>query len=172
MEAGRREVGQALIDECKYRLLDESVPRLEKCLSLLGPDEIWFRPNPETVSVGNLVLHLCGNVTQWILSGLGGKRDERVRDLEFEEKGPLPVETLHRRLRDTMAETRAVLDRLDPATLLEPRRVQGFDQSAVGILVHVVEHFSYHVGQVSYTVKSRKSIDLGYYAGADLNRTD
>jgi uncharacterized damage-inducible protein DinB len=135
----------------------------------LTDEEIWSRPNAETVSVGNLVLHLCGNARQWICAGLGGEPDHRVRSEEFAEQGPLSraalVETLDAMVRDV----EAVLRRVDPASLLEKRPVQIYSESGLSILVHVVEHFSYHVGQMTYFVKSRKAIDMGYYKGAVLD---
>lgn len=163
--------GRALIVEAERRLLGESLPRLEKCLSLLTDEEIWYRPNAETVSVGNLVLHLCGNVRQWILSGLGGQPDRRRRQEEFSEEGPLPTPELLDRLRSTLEEARRVLDALDPENLLRLRPVQAFEESGLSIVVHVVEHFSYHVGQITYYVKSRKAVNLHYYTGVDVDRT-
>ncbi len=161
--------GRALIAESKRRLFKDSMPRIRKCLAELSEEEIWHRPNAEVVSVGNLVLHLCGNVRQNIVSGLGGAPDDRVRDREFAEAGPLPAADLLARLDAVMADVDSALDRLDPESLLDIRRVQGFEESALSILVHVVEHFSYHVGQITYVVKAGKAIDLGYYAGYDLN---
>ena len=165
----RKEIGQALVKECRRRLFDESLPRIKKCLARLSEEEIWYRPNENTVSVGNLVLHLCGNLRQWIISGLGGFEDSRDRPLEFSEVGPISTEELFERLEGTMKEAGIVLDGLETETLLEDRRVQGFDETGLSILIHVVEHFSYHTGQITYHVKSRKNIDLGYYAGMELN---
>jgi uncharacterized damage-inducible protein DinB len=163
--------GRALLAETRRRLLTESVPRLQKCLGLLSEEEIWRRPNAETTSVGNLVLHLLGNVRQYLLSGLGGAPDHRRRSQEFAETGPLPTPELLARLDALVAEVEEVLGRIDPASLLVQRRVQGFEESGLSILVHVVEHFSYHVGQITYVVKSRQAVDLQYYAGKDLNAT-
>jgi uncharacterized damage-inducible protein DinB len=163
--------GRALIAETKRRLIREFPPRIHRSLGQLTEGEIWWRPNAETVSVGNLVLHLIGNVRQNILSGLGGAPDGRRRQTEFDEPGPLPTADLLRRLDELMAEVDVALDGVDPASLLTVRRVQGFEESGLSILVHVVEHFSYHVGQISYFVKARKAVDLGYYAGVDLNVT-
>ena len=160
--------GIALIEESKRRLFDESVPRIKKCLANLSEEEVWRRPNAETVSVGNLVLHLCGNVRQWICTGLGGDPDHRERSAEFDEAGPISTELLVARLDETMADAEHVMDAADPAKLLDMRPVQGFEESGLSILVHVVEHFSYHTGQITYAVKSNKAIDLGYYAGEDL----
>jgi uncharacterized damage-inducible protein DinB len=165
------QLGRALIDEVLFRLYQESLPRLRRCLALLSEDEIWQRPGEASNSVGNLLLHLCGNVGQWIVAGLGDAEDRRRREQEFSQRGPLPRAELERRLTDTMDRARAVIERLDPARLLERRRVQGGDCSALSILVHVVEHFSYHTGQVSYVVKASRDCDLGYYRGRDLNKT-
>ena len=142
--------GRALLRETERRLFDELIPRLHRALSLLSTEEIWRRPNENTPSVGNLVLHLCGNVRQWIGSGIGGAPDIRRRPEEFAEKGPLPKEDLARRIGEMEALARKALVEADPAVLLESRRVQIFQESRLAILVHVVEHFSYHVGQISY----------------------
>jgi uncharacterized damage-inducible protein DinB len=163
--------GRALLAECKRRLIEESQPRIHKCLAQLTEEEIWHRPNDKTVSVGNLVLHLCGNVRQYVLHALGGEpdvRDKKTRQREFDEPGPIPGAELLRRLDELMAEVDACLDGIDPASLLEIRRVQIFDESKLSILVHVVEHFSYHVGQITYYVKSKKAISVGYYAHITL----
>ena len=88
----------AIIEETRRRLFSESVPRLKKCVELLSEAEIWHRPNSHSNSVGNLVLHLCGNVRQWILSGLGREKDSRERQKEFDEKGPVPKAQLLRLL--------------------------------------------------------------------------
>lgn len=167
----KEDLGRELVAECRRRLVEESLPRARKCLSLLSEEDVWHRPNDETASVGNLLLHLSGNVRQWIVSGLGAAPDRRLRQKEFDERGPLPKKELLERLEATLEEACRVLDSLDAASLLERRTVQGFEVSGVSILVHVVEHFSYHVGQITYFTKSRKNVDLKYYGKRDLDRT-
>jgi uncharacterized damage-inducible protein DinB len=159
-----------LIQETRRRLLGESLPRLKRCLDLLEEEEVWLRPNESSNSVGNLVLHLCGNARQWIVSGLGGAVDNRRRSEEFSARGPLPKSYLIELLDALASDIEAVLDRLSEGDLLKVYPVQVFQETGVSILVHVVEHFSYHVGQVGYFVKARKNLDLGYYSGHDLER--
>ena len=156
------------INEVKRRLMQEGVPRIRKCLSLLSEEEIWHRENKYTNSVGNLVLHLCGNVRQWVIAGMGGAEDDRRREEEFAEEGPIPAAELLKRLDQLMAEVEEVLDELPPHSLLDPKQIQGFDENGISVLVHVVEHFSYHVGQITYIVKSSKKVDTAYYGGMDL----
>lgn len=163
------EYGYAVLEEAMRRLFGESLPRIKRCLIHLSEEEVWFRPNEETVSVGNLVLHLCGNVRQWIISCLGGEEDTRDRDSEFSEKGPIPTDELIAKLDETMTEVEAVLTEVDPVALLARVTVQGMEETVLTVIVHVVEHFSYHTGQITYAVKSRIGIDLGYYEGLDLN---
>ena len=163
------ELETALIRECIRRLYDESLLRIRKCLGELTVEEIWARPNEQSNSVGNLVLHLAGNIRQYVIATLGRVPDVRERQAEFDTKGPLPTADLLDRLEKTMAEARTVIERLDPATLLVIHRVQGFQESGLSILVHVVEHFSYHTGQIAYIVKARKNLDLGFYRGKNLD---
>ena len=158
-----------LIAEVKRRLFDESMPRLHKCLDQLTEAEVWQRPNEQSNSIGNLLLHLDGNIRQWVIAGLGGRPDTRRRQAEFDERGPIPKAALLDKLEATMKEVGDTLDALQPETLLAYRDVQTFRESGLSILVHVVEHFSYHVGQISYIVKSRKDIDMGYYEGVKLD---
>jgi uncharacterized damage-inducible protein DinB len=164
-----RNVATALIDEAKHHLLEESLPRLQKAVPLLDDEKLWHRVNEHTNSVGNLLLHLEGNVRQWILGGLGGESDERLREREFSTRGGVGGATLLARMEKTLSEAALVLDRLDPERILGKRRIQGEEVTGLQAIVHVVEHFSYHVGQVTHMVKALENVDLGYYSGRDLD---
>ena len=159
---------EALLEETRRRLFNESFPRLKQCLNTLTEQEIWTKPNANSNSVGNLSLHLCGNARQWIISGLGGAVDERLRQKEFDEKGPIPTSQLIELINQLEHDIEEVLQKLGPADLLKKRQVQTFQETGLSILVHVVEHFSYHVGQITYYVKLRKDIDTGYYKNMTL----
>jgi uncharacterized damage-inducible protein DinB len=158
-----------LIKEVRRRLVEENMPRIKRCLAELSSEEIWYRPNENSNSVGNLVLHLCGNVRQWLLSGLGGYPDHRNRKQEFEERGPFATPILVRHLDELAEEVEKVLKKITAKQLLDPIEVQGFTETGTGILVHVVEHFSYHTGQIAYYVKWRKNINTAFYAGINLD---
>lgn len=164
------EVGRALLAEAERRLFEESLPRLRTCLAELSPEEIWRRPNAHLSAVGNLVLHLAGNARQWIVCGLGGAADHRDRDGEFAATTPLPTAELLAHLEVTMDEVRGVLRTTPPENLLVARPVQAFVESGLAIVVHVVEHFSYHVGQIAFATKLLRDRDLGFYRGVDLTR--
>jgi len=138
----------------------------------MSEQEVWYRPNSSTVSAGNLVLHLCGNVQQWLISGLGGAPDNRNRQAEFDETGPLPTSELLTHLDDLQLAIQQVLPKLTQTDLTAKLKIQGFEVTGLSVLVHVVEHFSYHVGQVTFMVKSRKDVDTGYYQNLDLDITN
>lgn len=157
--------------EIHRRLIEESIPRAIKCLGMLSEAQIWHRPNASSNSVGNLVLHCCGNARQWVLGTMGGQEDRRERDAEFEEAGPLPTADLVHQLEGLAQELTQVIDALAPEDMTRQYRVQGFDESGIGILIHVAEHFSYHVGQMTYVVKAMTDQPTGYYEGLDLNLT-
>jgi hypothetical protein len=112
------DLGKALIQECKRRLYDESLPRIRQCLAQMSVEEIWARPNEQTVSAGNLVLHLAGNVRQYVIATMGGVPDVRERQAEFDAAGPMPTAELLERLEKTMAEAAGVIDRVDVTRLL------------------------------------------------------
>jgi len=158
----------AIIAETRRRLMGESVPRIKKCLANLSETEIWYRPNEHSNSIGNLVLHLCGNARQWIISGLGEAADHRQRQEEFDERGPVPTEKMLADLDELIVEIEAVLENLSAESLLTLHPVQVFEESGLSILVHVVEHFSYHTGQITYAVKALKDMDMAYYGSLNL----
>ena len=129
---------------------------------------MWQKPNPSSNSMGHLILHLCGNITQYILSGLGGKEDVRERDKEFTSAG-IPVNELLKRLEDTVAEAIKIIQMSTDKELQKVRVVQGYTYSGLAIVFHVVEHYSYHLGQIAYFTKLVLNKDLGFYAGRNLN---
>lgn len=162
---------ELLIADVRRRLIIESTPRILQCLDLLSDDEIWYKHNDNTNSVGNLVLHLCGNVRQYILGGIGRQKDVRERSKEFSEEGPIEKKHLIQWLNTLMEEVGELLSKIKATDLIQDRKVQGFDENVVSILVHVTEHFSYHTGQITYYTKYIKDVDTAYYGGLDLDVT-
>ena len=149
--------------------LEENTPRIEKCLVELSEAEVWQRPNPALNSIGNLILHLCGNITQYAVSSLGSAPDTRDRDAEFAASGGFSKTELLEKLRQTVANAVDSIRNADASELMRVRLVQGFEMSGIGIMVHVCEHYSYHTGQIAFWTKLLKNKDLGFYAGLDLN---
>jgi uncharacterized damage-inducible protein DinB len=150
------------IAQAQNMLKQDYLPRIVTCLDGLSPQQIWWRPNPASNSVGNLVLHLSGNVRQWIISGLGGAADHRQRDTEFAEQGPMPRRVLISRLRKTVTEACRVLDRLTIDDLARAYTIQGFQVTGLEAVFHVTEHFSHHAGQIIQITKMLQGRDLEF----------
>ncbi len=162
------DVSQEFISQSLLRF-NESTPRVITCLDKLSEQQIWQRPNPSSNSVANLVLHLCGNITQYIISSLGGEPDVRRRDEEFSPKEGTSRSELKTLMQSTSDKATGIIASCSEEELLRSRMVQGFEMSGIGIVIHVVEHYSYHTGQISYITKQLLDVDLGYYGELDLN---
>src|SRR5215213_11719625 len=121
------DAAQAFIIQARSFLVEEYLPKIERCLEQLSDDEVWWRGNQESNSIGNLLLHLAGNVRQWIVSGVGGAADARARQSEFDQREGVARGELLGLLRQTLSEVDDVLTGLDPERVLEARRIQGCD---------------------------------------------
>jgi uncharacterized damage-inducible protein DinB len=174
-QEGRHEEGFAQemtsMDDRNSRLfLDFSVDklrqlssRIESCLGELNDEQVWARGGENENAIGNLVLHLCGNVRQWIGSGVGGRTDTRERDKEFSASGGVAAGELGARLRTAVEEAAAVIAALPPGRLAERIVVQKYDVSVLEAIYHVVEHFSMHTGQIIFATKMLTGSDLDFY---------
>ena len=156
-------VGWDFIVHARCRLNEDYFPKLQKCVDLLSEDDLWWRPNDSSNSVGNILLHLCGNLRQWIVHGGGGEVDIRQRPEEFAERGPISKDELMGKLSSILQQVDDTLAKFDPTDLSEPRTVQGFDETCLTIIFHAVEHFAQHLGQIVYITKMRKNIDLKFF---------
>jgi uncharacterized damage-inducible protein DinB len=148
---------------CSIERLKEFRGRIETCLVKLTAEQVWARGSESENAIGNLVLHVCGNVRQWIISGVGGAPDHRQRDAEFAARGGLPVPELLEKLRTTVDEAVAVIDRVTAERLAAPLGIQGYQETGLSAIYHVVEHFSGHTGQIIFATKMLTSEDLGFY---------
>jgi len=157
------EVGEAFIRRSRAYLAGDYLPKIRLSLEVLAGEDLWWRPNPASNSIGNLILHLVGNVRQWVVTGIGGAPDIRKREEEFLAREGLSGPELLARLEAAVASADEVLSRLRPEELLEARVIQGMEVSVLDALYHAVEHFSTHTGQILYLTKLRTGRDLGFW---------
>lgn len=149
--------------------MQENLPRIEKCLNLLSQEEVWQKHNETSNSIANLILHLCGNITQYIHSSLGQQPDYRARDEEFSTTSGLSKKELYIKIETTINEACEIINTCSNEELERRRNVQGFTLTGIGCAIHVSEHLSYHVGQIALLTKLLTNKDLGFYDGQDLN---
>jgi uncharacterized damage-inducible protein DinB len=157
------ETDRLFLDRSREFLAGDYLPKIERSVALLRDEQLWWRANEASNSVGNLVLHLSGNVRQWLVSGLGGAPDARERQLEFDERGPVPRGDLLDGLRAAVREAAEVLDAFDARRLHEPHAIQGREVTAFEAVYHVVEHFAMHTGQIILLAKALAGTDLAFY---------
>lgn len=133
--------------------LTSALGRIKHCLGQLSDAQVWWRSHPSLNSIGNLILHLCGNLRQWVVAGLGGSADVRDRPAEFAERGPIPREELLWRLDAVTAEAVGVLGRLTARQLLDTRRIQGFDVTTLAAIFDSVPHFRGHTQEIVHLTR-------------------
>lgn len=143
--------------------LEQLHGRIQDCLSRLTPEQIWARGSENENAIGNLALHLCGNVRQWIGSGIAGLPDHRRRASEFDARGGIAPAELSQLLSDTVAAAIEIVRDVPCERLAERIQPQGYDVTILEAIAHVVEHFSMHTGQIILLTKMLTGTDLGYY---------
>jgi hypothetical protein len=146
--------------EYSRSILKKHLNGIEECMKILNEEDIWWRPNKESNSIANLLLHLSGSLRQWVVSGVGSTPYDRVRQKEFDERPGLSVPDLMSQLRSTVGEADAVLAGIDPAMLTNTFRIFREDYTWLLAILHSVEHFSMHAGQIFLITKLRKGINL------------
>jgi hypothetical protein len=134
--------------------LDKALDRISHCLGQLSDDQVWQRESEAINSIGNLILHLCGNLRQWIVAGIGGEKDVRERSKEFAERGPLSKVELFDRLQKVVADAQAALKNAAAANLIRKRMIQGFEVTGLEAIFDSVPHFRGHTQEIIHMTRS------------------
>jgi hypothetical protein len=169
MSANDNQLLRLFLESSRTELLGLTWSRLRECVTPLTEKQLWWRPNDASNSIGNLLLHLDGNVRQWLVDSFNKNEDRRNRPAEFAAQGGLSAADLLARLGATLDEAGKVLERLTVDELLAPREIQGYHTRGLDAIYHVVVHFGLHYGQIAYITKSQLAKDLGFYK--ELNKT-
>ncbi len=151
------------IECCRIKLTKEYLQKIEDCLSILSDNDIWWRAHETNNSIGNLILHLSGNIREWIFHHLGGNEFVRNRDKEFDERNHIPKADLIRHLQNSIADVDSVLEVFPTGNLRNLYTIQGYSVTGLEAILHITEHFSYHIGQIVYITKLRTGNDLKFY---------
>ena len=160
-------ISTAFLEFSRRKLLEHYWPRLRKCIESLSDEQVWWRPNDASNSIGNLMLHLNGNVRQWLVSSFRRVEDTRDRPAEFRARQAIPASALLEKLGATINEASDVLVSLTEMDLLTAFNIQGYTVNGLEAVYQVVEHFGIHYGQIVYITKLLRSEDLGFYRELD-----
>jgi uncharacterized damage-inducible protein DinB len=148
------DIPETFISEARSHL-EEYLKRLERCMAMLSEEDVWWRPNEASNSVGNLLLHLAGSTRAWLVSGVGNTPQPRDREHEFAARGDASGAELLAQLKEAVTDCDVVLERLDSSELLQRRQVGKDDVTVLYAIFHAVEHFSMHTGQIIVLTKMR-----------------
>lgn len=162
------DINRLLAHQVEYRIIDCGIHRIISCLHRLSEDDIHYRPNASSNSIDNQVRHLDGNVRQWLIATMSSSIDRRRRKQEFDQEIRSSKSELITQMRTLETDIRAVLPNIINIDPLQSQDVQCYTESNLSILIHVIEHFSYHVGQITYITKMLLDVDTGYYAEDEL----
>ena len=165
------DIAHTFLQESARLLRSEYLPKIERCLDLLSEEDVWWRPNEASNSIGNLLLHLRGNVGQWIIGGVGRRDFERHRQREFDERAQLSWRDLLANLKATLADADEVIRSLNSESLLTRRQIQDYDVTVLEAIYHVVEHFGMHTGQIIMLSKMRTDTDLKLWQPRTITTT-
>jgi hypothetical protein len=138
--------------EAAHELAD-ALGKIKHCVDQLDDAKIWSRPQMSLNSIGNLLLHLTGNLTQWIVCGIGGADDHRDRPAEFAERGPIPKSNLIARLESAVVDAGAALERVTGDELVRVRRIQGFDVTGLAAMFQSISHFRGHTQEIVHMTR-------------------
>lgn len=143
------QIGTAFLIETSKRL-DKSIRRIDHCLDQLNDQEVWWRPKARMNSIGNLILHINGNLTQWVLHGLGGQKDLRNRPSEFESRQTNTKQNFKKLLTDLKDQINKILTDFDSTKLLDEKKIQGFNVLLLNGIYSTMTHLEGHTGQIVY----------------------
>lgn len=160
-------IAAEFLEFSREKLLNQCWPRLRSCVESLSEEQVWWRPNDASNSIGNLVLHLNGNVTQWLIASFNRLDDSRNRPAEFTRKEGIAPAALTAMLQATMERAGDVLARLTESDMAAPFEIQGYRVTGLRAVYQVVEHFGLHYGQIVYITKMLRDRDLGFYRELD-----
>ena len=135
--------------------------QIRECIEQLDEDQLWWRPNEQANSVGNLALHLSGSMRHYLSRSIGGIPYERNRQAEFSERGPLPKDQVIAIFDETIEQAKTSLDSFDTSRFLSPTEEPGYYYTLFEQLVGIAIHMATHAGQIVYVTKMLKegSID-------------
>ncbi len=160
------DVAAEFLAQSRHYLAFEYPTKIARCLDELPPDAVWRRVDDGSNSIGNLLLHLDGNIRQWIVCHVGGAPDTRHRSAEFAAREGGDAAALFAALRRTLDEADAVIGALTAEDLATRRFIQGRDVSVLDAVYHVVEHFSMHTGQIILLTKQYAPSKVQFYEDA------
>ena len=164
------DITKSIVNEFEIRVFNESFIRIKSCIGLIEENDVWKSPNDKITSFGSSILHICGNANQWVCSAIGGEDDLRDRNKEFNTNVFYSKSQLIVKIEKTEKSLRIVLDQITIQDLEEEYIIQGFSVTGFSAFIHVIEHVSYHTGQITLLAKLYSNENTNYYDEKNLTQ--
>ncbi len=165
---------QQFVQEFKtetLNLLDQSMIKIRNCFRQLPQDAVWWRPTDNDNSIGNLILHSCGNLRQWGINGILEQTDNRQRAEEFSNDVDVSKDALLNLCDVTINACRDTITQLTDTDLLSTRRIQGFEVTILTAILHTTTHFAGHTHQIVLLTRLQlgERYEFAWIPGAEDN---
>jgi hypothetical protein len=141
------------LETLRKRLTEIFPAQIKECVDKLSDEQIWWKPNDQGNSVGNLILHLSGSIRHYLCHAIGGFEYERDRPAEFAEMGPIPKDALLSTFDETIRQVGATLDSFNLSRFLEPGTQPSYYPTIFDQIYGVSVHLAIHAGQIIYVTK-------------------
>ncbi|HJZ69337.1 MAG TPA: DUF1572 family protein [Blastocatellia bacterium] len=152
----QRKLDNVTLEALRGRITRILPAQIKACLDELTEEQLWWRPNEHSNSVGNLVLHLSGSMRHYLSRGVGGIDYKRDRPAEFAERGPMPKEQLLAIVDETINQAAQILDSFDTLRFLDPSDEPNYVPTIFDVIFNIAIHLATHTGQIVYITKMLK----------------
>lgn len=149
-------VSDVALEALRGRITRILPAQIRTCVEELTEEQLWWRPNEQANSVGNLVLHMSGSMRHYLLRGVGGIQYERDRPAEFAERGPIAKTELLATFDETINQAAQILDSFDTSRFLNPTDEPNYVPTIFDTIFNIAIHLATHTGQIVYITKMLK----------------
>lgn len=143
--------------------IEKSRLTIKHCVDQVSQEQFWWRPEPDMNSIANILLHLSGNIRQWIIAGMNGAIDDRDRPKEFQDRSGAPKDLIWKAFSETLDEARLTLSRMNSASLGIVRKIQGYEVNGVDAIYNSTSHLQGHTQEIIYITRMLLGSSYKFY---------
>jgi uncharacterized damage-inducible protein DinB len=154
------DLSKTALEAIRSRITRILPAQIRACVEELSEEQLWWRPNEQANSVGNLVLHVSGSMRHYLSNRVGGIEYERNRPAEFAERGPVSKQQLLATFDETIRQAGQVLDGFDTSRFLDATDEPNYVPTIFDLIFNIAIHLATHTGQIVYVTKMLKEGSL------------
>jgi hypothetical protein len=147
------EVSEAVLAALRARITRVFPAQIRACVDQLTDEQIWWRPNEKSNSIGNLIVHITGSLNHYLNFDIGGVEYHRDRAAEFAERRHIPKHELVAMFDDMVAKAEKTFDGIGVERLASPSPEPKMYTLLVEDLISIAVHIANHAGQIVWITK-------------------